>query len=226
MEYKQYFVAFIDILGFKNMLKDYSCDDVYQIFTIFKKPLVTVFRNGERIVNPSDFGFKVMSDSIVIFIDKEEKEALFQILATCMHFQATLANQNKPILLRGGIVLGNFYFDGDIMYGKALSDAYLLEDKNAKYPRIITTKSLLLEYGNDDCEEITYEDDDSFITIDYINHLFSFYKQGAQPFLSFEEHVLSTLNQETDNSIRDKYLYLKNRINEIKKYRKMGEDNA
>ena len=31
-EYKEYYIAFIDVLGFKDMVKNMSCDDIFETY--------------------------------------------------------------------------------------------------------------------------------------------------------------------------------------------------
>ena len=33
--YKDHYVAFMDLLGFKEMIKDRSCDDIVSIFRVY-----------------------------------------------------------------------------------------------------------------------------------------------------------------------------------------------
>lgn len=58
-------------------------------------------------------------------------------------FQVSLAELADPVILRGGIVRGNLYAKGDITFGSGLTAAYLLEEKSAKFPRIIMTGELV-----------------------------------------------------------------------------------
>ncbi len=46
----------------------------------------------------------------------------------------------KNVLIRGGIAIGNLYHNDDIVFGKALNDAYYLESECAIFPRIILTE--------------------------------------------------------------------------------------
>lgn len=71
-------------------------------------------------------GFKTKVDDI---------DGLFYLLLDLVHLQLELASYD--VLLRGGITIGDLYHDGSIVYGSAMNEAYLLESKKAKYPRII-----------------------------------------------------------------------------------------
>ncbi len=50
----------------------------------------------------------------------------------------------KGILIRGGITIGNLVHNEDgIVFGQGLIDAYMLESKAAKFPRIILSNKLI-----------------------------------------------------------------------------------
>lgn len=220
MEYENYFVAFIDILGFKRIIDNSTCEEVLKLFSNFKTQLRDIKLGKDSIVNADDIKFKTMSDSIVFYIKDDSKNALFALLATCAIFQTNLIKMEKPILSRGGITHGQFYINGDVMFGKALTSAYLLESQNAKYPRIIMCNSLIKEYGNDFCSKLVFEDNDCFHTIDFIGSLISDYKTGMQNFIRFRKHILSVLDSSTDNAVREKYLYLYGKLGLIEKHTK------
>ena len=226
MEYENYFVAFIDILGFKRIIDNSSCEEVLNIFSNFKMQIIDIKLGKDSLVNTEDIKFKTMSDSIVFYIKDDSKNALFALLTTCALFQTKLITMKKPILSRGGIAHGQFYIDGDIMFGKALTSAYLLESQNAKYPRIIMCNSLIKEYGNDLCYRLLFEDNDCFQTIDFIGSLLSGYNTGLKDFLKFQKHIIGVLDSTTDNAVREKYIYLKDKLNLIHKHFKEVNPNV
>lgn len=210
MEYTKYFVAFIDILGFKRIIDNSSCDEIYKIFSEFKRQFSDIIFNGVSLVNAQDVKYKTMSDSIVFYIKDDCKNALFALLVTCSSFQANLAKRDIPILSRGGVFHGDFFIDGDIMFGPALTKAYLLESQNAKYPRIIMTHSLLQKYGNEMAQNLVWEESDGFYSVNFLKMIFAQHKTGKDLLVRFEKFIDSVLDESTDSSVREKYLYLKN----------------
>ena len=216
MEYNNYFVAFVDVLGFKNIIDSYSRDKVYELFSRnFKRSIANIIKNGESLINGDEIHYKTMSDSIVFYVKEDAKNALFGLLANCATFQASLLAMDTPILTRGGVSYGGFFIDGDIMFGPALTSAYLLESQNAKYPRIIMNHSLLLQYGNEYCNNIVYEDDDLFWSINSLNIVLGKNKTGFKDFDHLSSYVVEVLDSTRDSSIREKYLYLRKKTNEI-----------
>lgn len=228
MEYENYFVAFIDILGFKKIIDNSTLEGVLYIFKFFNTYLedLKIPKYSETnledveyvsIINAADVKFKVMSDSIVFYIKDDAQNALLALLATCMLFQQLLFNITPSILSRGGVVHGQFYINGDIMFGKALTNAYLLESQNAKYPRIIMNKSLLDDFGNEMLEGFVFEDFDYFYSVDAVKAILGKNITGKDDFKKFEKQVNQALAVSTDNAVREKYIYLKERINNVKK---------
>ena len=160
-------------------------------------------------------------------------DSLFCLLACCTFFQATLLRRSTPILVRGAIVLGDIYAQGDIIFGPGLTQAYLLEENSAKYPRILITKETLdSSFDNISCssfknniDEIVFCDNDKYYASNWMNTMFSFTSSNDNdsPIIRMKklsEHVQFILNCTTDFSIREKYLYLDEKLSYYKQ--KMG----
>ena len=106
------------------------------------------------------------------------------LLVSCSIFQYKLIQLSSPVLLRGAIVLGDIYAEGDITFGPGMTQTYLMEENNAKYPRIILTKETL-NYGKKNIVQVTEK------------HI---------------DHVEVVLESTIDISIREKYLYVKKKL--------------
>lgn len=224
-KYTQCYIAFLDILGFKNKISDSSCEDILELFQdINKIPFKKMYRVEEgkykSIPGPEALQYKVMSDSICFYIDADEPNALLCLLACCGIFQTTLLKLSVPILIRGSIVLGDFYANGDITFGPGLTQAYLLEEKSAKYPRIIMTSNTfnkgLLETNeamHAQMKELVFCDLDDFYCIDYF--FFLTIDESTTPLCisQLRDHINNVLSTTTNSDIREKYLYLKNYYN-------------
>lgn len=162
---------------------------------------------------------KVMSDSICFYINVNVTNALLWLIMSCMEFQYELYQNEMPIFLRGAIVRGNLYVEKDTMFGPGLTTAYLMEENNAKYPRIILTKELLeiivRNYEKSDIDYVSilksmvFRDDDAFYAVDNAKLLMS----GDQTIgEKVKRRVKYMLDTTIDNSIREKYLYLEKRL--------------
>lgn len=221
--YTTCYIAFLDLLGFKRIISSKECADIVQIFSAIKRiKLREVFINvngqQETLVNQEliqEIKLKIMSDSICFYIDAAKPHAFFLLLATCYVFQSSMAKKEEPILMRGGIVCGKLYVDEDIVFGPGLTEAYLLEEKNAKNPRIIISKETLEEARKKaenefiDCiDALTFFDQDGYYVL---NYFMSFFRDVDKPDAGtiFCDHINTVLSREADPSIKEKYTYLK-----------------
>jgi hypothetical protein len=90
------------------------------------------------------------SDSVVRArpFDSEYNEgAFFNELHALVYAQADLANLG--ILIRGGVTVGDIYFDDGVLFGPALVASYDLESSQANYPRIVIDPAALNIFRND-----------------------------------------------------------------------------
>lgn len=224
VEYEECYIAFLDMLGFKNLINDSSCDEIAGIFEKFsnKRPLKAAYLGNKNIIseNTADaLKVKVMSDSICFYIDVNVTNALLCIIMSCINFQHELYQNDIPIFLRGAIVRGHLYAKKDIIFGPGLTQAYLLEENNAKYPRIILTKETLQsvkirkEYNLNDYvsifRSVVFRDDDAFYAADCTRILLGSDQTIREKVEKRIEHMLDTT---VDSSIREKYLYLEKKL--------------
>lgn len=224
--YTTCYIAFLDLLGFKKIISSKECADIVQIFSAIKriKPreiFVNVNGQPETLVNQElvqEIKLKIMSDSICFYIDAEKPYAFFLLLATCNVFQSSMAKKEEPILMRGGIVRGKLYVDGDIVFGPGLTEAYLLEEDNAKNPRIIISKETFEDArGKAESECVDYIDTLTFFDEDeyyVINYFMSFFRDigKSDAAAKFYKHINTILSCEENPSIKEKYTYLKTRF--------------
>ena len=219
-QYKKYYVAFLDILGFKNLINnpETTCQSILKMYKEFGVMHKTFF-NGKR-QDIQEVTMKVMSDSICLFIEADKPNAFYSLILFCTAFQCDLLMLPQPIFVRGGIALGDMFVENDIIFGSALTQAYLLEEKNAKVPRIIILKETL-EYGKKqgdadgakDLDILTFRDDDAFYTL---NYLYFLYLEGNNEIKDKIKDVISGyLDTKVDESIRQKYLYIDKNIRQI-----------
>lgn len=219
--YTDCYIAFIDLLGFKGLVTQKECDEIAHIFDeINVHFIVTVNETGEPLMDFSKIKMKIMSDTICLYVRASEKNSLAGIVATCDYFQVRMMRLDEPILTRGAIVRGNIYATGDVTFGPGVSNAYLLEEKTAKYPRIILTKSTIDEWESGDSEGYnyvklyTYRDSDAFYVVDSL-YLFYGLDHDCPAWKTFVKYVQDKLNTEVDVSIRKKYLYIEKNVPRI-----------
>lgn len=230
--YTECYIAFLDILGFKNLIGKSSCQNILDIFNDIKNPLKAAYVGDENniaqgIEAAKHIKTKVMSDSVCFYIDTAVPDALLCLIQCCAIFQAKLLRRSLPILARGAIVLGDIYAEGDTTFGPGMTQAYLLEEKSAKYPRIIITKDTIISAREnasrprlkDAVFDFVKCDFDKFFVVDAITALFML--EGTDvadtPLARYQklsEHIDSVLSSSIDASIREKYLYLDGKLSD------------
>lgn len=145
--YERRIVAFIDIMGFKNHINKTERDPKYA------KKLLEVMQGIVEIKNDNDKGIlglkkygkevSIFSDCIVISYPLSFEGGLFHILIDIVHIQIELLFSD--VILRGGISIGDIYHKDQIVFGPAMVEAYYLESKIAKYPRIVLKNKTIID---------------------------------------------------------------------------------
>lgn len=137
INYQNRLVAFIDILGFKNIVYASDTKPITKYFDF-------VFNTFSKVSKNSNFNYHLISDSIVVSTNLS-KENLILVSRTLCILQYRLLAQG--ILVRGAISYGQLYLNKakNIIVGTGLINAYNLEQQ-ANYPRIIIDKGLIPLY--------------------------------------------------------------------------------
>jgi hypothetical protein len=165
IKYERRIVAFIDILGFKEIVKQSEQDTskiefLYSILDFLKGwetsdkwdlKFVEIEEDAQKKgVDNFDIRGKTnttsFSDSIVVSVkvDKNINEMTSTLIVNLSYIGALLIE--KGILFRGGLTIGSIiHNDNGTVFGQALIEAYQLESKNAKYPRIVLSDKLIRE---------------------------------------------------------------------------------
>jgi hypothetical protein len=119
-------IAYFDILGFKNMLHNFNREhgnnlgvfvDIY-----YKNVIGNLKKSGEY--NPEKVSIAWFSDTFLFFSHDDTKEAFLAIESAARHFFIRTMRQQMP--LRGAVGFGEFYGDikNSIFIGQGLIDAY------------------------------------------------------------------------------------------------------
>ena len=98
---------------------------------------VTIDNEKRHLMDFNMLNRKIVSDTICLYVDSSITNSLAGLISTCDYLQVRLLRRKTPILLRGAIIKGKIYAKEDITFGPGVSKAYLMEEKTAKYPRII-----------------------------------------------------------------------------------------
>jgi len=208
------FVAFLDVMGFSNLVSQNNLDQLDRYFYHVNQILLKLKESDSKI------NFLSISDSIII-ISPTGLNGLIQIIRAIKEIQITLLR--KGILLRGALSYGSVFFDNvnNILVGKGYIKAYKLESQ-AIYPRVIIdpyiisltdqdragflksiNKDDLLVYQNTRSSPI--KDDAVFI---HYSEILDNDKKIHKTITSVYEMIKANLY--TDQSIFEKYIWIKN----------------
>jgi len=145
-EIKKYYIAYIDILGYKNKVKDNQqdvLDKVHSAFNftksrrhLFNALLTSIFEESHKVE------FKIFSDNIVLYMDAEKvtTQKIMFFLEQIKELQIGFLYQG--FFLRGVVTKGDIAANEHFIFGQGLIDAYELE-KKLKDPRIVIDQKVI-----------------------------------------------------------------------------------
>ena len=177
MKIEKYLVAFLDLLGASDKLQkpDYSCDMIQVAYDMAKNAISSEHRHSLPCCKAYTF-----SDNIAlcarIYEENElqtKLERLASIVADMMWMNAgmpqnvSLKGNTFMTPVRGAICYGDLCVDDEMNFiiGEALANAYILESKKAKVPRVILDCGLAKYISN---TNIFSRDDDGYYFVDYL----------------------------------------------------------
>jgi hypothetical protein len=139
--YRPCVVTFLDILGFREIVKAWPPDDIATMLRRtqgFAAPAEEEPEPGSLLEGTNWTRAFAFSDSIVRMrpYDSDFSEgSLFYEIIDLVHAQANLAVDG--IFLRGGVSVGEAFFEESRAFGPGFVRAYQLESSVAVYPRIV-----------------------------------------------------------------------------------------
>lgn len=138
LQLSSHFVAFIDILGFSEMVRsDCESSDPPRYLQLLH---ASHLRANALFGQDLEAGLIQFSDSIV-FSKPFNLGALPGFLDAIAQWQRSLLIDG--LLCRGGVTFGKHFVKDKFLFSKAMIDAYFLESANARFPRIIVSEDLL-----------------------------------------------------------------------------------
>lgn len=187
-------VAFVDILGFSNMVRS-DCENqngAFRYFEILRQLNEDTRRIGECSITQ-------FSDSVIFALPLSQDNYL-KIIEILADYQKELLYHS--IICRGAIAYGKHYKENDFMFSQALIEAYQLESREAINPRIILSENLI-EYFKPYAQlpEHIIRERDGFYFIDYL--------EDADRDLSYErlKEIDSSIGQQ-GLGVKEKYYWL------------------
>jgi hypothetical protein len=147
--YCERYVAFIDILGFKDMVLHINANvAAFQVLLGLPAILERVAgENHAMFSDKPDFQCTAFSDSIVISTDASSVAqfvGIYSIIHAVLELAKTFMKANA--LVRGGISKGMLYHKGPILFGEGVVQAYELETNIARVPRVVVSPEVRLRW--------------------------------------------------------------------------------
>jgi len=194
IKYDERIFAFIDILGFADLVEA-SERDPSQIIGIYKlleraksmAQLPVGHKFNYLQVDLSKFRSHTFSDTITMSCPYESFDYFNAIIAWVMRYQYFMWAE-EGAFLRGAIVYGKIFDEEDssMVFGPAMVAAYRLETKTAKWPRILVDSSIVKKLPDDKrlraLQEYLRKDNAGNYYLDYLRDLFALtcYDNGKQ----------------------------------------------
>ncbi len=207
-KYQDCYVAFLDILGMKNLL-DKPYQDLRKIFNSIESTLtlyaMSGLPGGERFLSQNQIRVTVMSDSIVLSIRKEVKNSLSKLLGISSAIINKLINVlDDPVFIRGGISEGQLSHTQFSVFGKGLVESYLLEEKVAVNMRCIISPELYSQVDFKDYiaknDSLVKDKTDDLYFIKYVNDI------NRSKIREYAQLAIKTFSD--NNKICEKYKWL------------------
>ncbi|CDN06618.1 MULTISPECIES: hypothetical protein [Klebsiella] len=197
MDVSSHYVAFIDILGFKNIVEE---EKLNQFDKGLLKNLYECHISCEDIFKDFNIDLVQFSDSIVI--SKAFSKDSFEEFAKAVSLYQILLLKNG-FLCRGGIALNKHYSKSGFIFSPALIEAYKVESEKAIYPRIVISEDLIdFLYPSKVMPNILCKEYDGLYFINYITNELD--EETHQVLLSLIDNCITNKNP----SIAQKGLWL------------------
>jgi len=224
MAYVKQYVGFLDLLGFKEAVKNASQEEIGGLFAL-QSDMINFIEKilNKHAPNRKDMKIFAFSDSVIFLYPENCGEAMLQDI---MNLQICLASYGW--FFRGGIKFGevsyfNAHNSGIYVYGPAFVYAYSLEsdkNKNKYTPAII--------FERDTYEEICKESNAKFVSdyikfdgiknlyyLDYFKYTDAFYLRHNE----IKQEIECNLRKFSNNDdIRRKYVWLAGAFNSALPY--------
>lgn len=128
------YVAFLDILGFKNKLKEFSQENAKNYIKAFSTTIYKIFQYNNQLNSRKINGF-IVSDSVILYTSNVSNKILNELIHIVEEICREEFSQNG-IIMRGAIAKGEFdnipavelpKLQKQLIVGTAYVEAYLLE---------------------------------------------------------------------------------------------------
>ena len=148
MKYEKRLTAFIDILGFSEVVKSLNAD-IDENEAVFESILSTLkeLKSNENKPKRAQENVETTAFSdCIVFSAALTKNSLFSIFWRAAWLQSSLLK--KGFLCRGGITMNHLFHQEGIVFGAGLIEAHGIETKLAYYPRIVVHDDVIKQVKN------------------------------------------------------------------------------
>lgn len=174
----EHIVAILDLLGASEMIASDRSETILNVISqMFRKAASDwlYVQNAPAILH--DVKCVTFSDNIAFALNlallPDKEDAIKSFIKYISVFQG--AALKNGLLFRGGISLGRLYMDTEtnFVWGKALVDAHVLEEKTAIYPRVVLSR----QFEKFDLSNIdrVRQDYDGIYFVDYVSTINKLY---------------------------------------------------
>ncbi len=210
-ESKEYYVAFIDVLGFTEMVYDDQFNTLQGYINTVQDQFMVKFNEEGNVIK-----ILSISDSIILLTLTENEANFMKLIEAVQEIQAALAL--KDIWLRGAISFGMVYYvpEKNILIGKGFINAYNLE-KEAIYPRVIIDPKIIIKVSTDGLSFKRKYNKKRATELTYVKRVFATFP-GAENectfdvdamFICYGSYLAATLN---DDEFATLYSNIKNHL--------------
>ncbi|MDR0364160.1 MAG: hypothetical protein LBH92_03980 [Bacteroidales bacterium] len=165
-QYDEKLVAWFDVLGMKNIIRNYKDYDAEDIFSKMGKFQNYVRNSCEGLEKDGRIKYMQISDGFILVSDFDCLRTICKILCQ-IQWKILL---NDRMLLRGALTSGKISITDDepkLIIGPAFIEAFSMESEIAIFPRIIIAHDLYREAKLD----FLIEDSDHFYFLDFIDYV-------------------------------------------------------
>lgn len=234
MHYKQKFVLFIDILGFKKYIDStvnkeetdvLKTQSFYNLMKTLRHDLAMDYEKPESNwqIHKKNLFFKEavitqFSDSIVISYEISKKN-FKRLLQDANHI--FLTGTYFGFIFRGAITKGDIIHENDIVFGPAFIKAYQMESDVAIFPRIVIDNELIDDYcdrNDKTIKNLVVQDEDMHFYLDIFAGLHERFQKHQSKEIRLKDinTIISAGLDDPSTSVRHKYLWLKEKYNNFK----------
>lgn len=173
---EKYAIAYMDALGAKTIIcSDQSNTFLNTLNAVYRRTIAHqwgISQHTESMLHGFRMEIKMFSDNIII---AAKVDNTIDSIAYLFNFVSSIQAYfiNMGVLTRGGITVGDFFINDIFVYGAALVEAVVAEEKQAVFPRILVLPPAIdffLTRGCFKAEKMhifTQQDDDGLFYLDY-----------------------------------------------------------